>query len=319
MVEEEGGVPMGLEGRTVAITGSRRASELAHLVANFGGVPYVAPTVGIDVQEDVDLQVDGLVRRIVSGECDYAVFMTGPGVYLLMSKAEKLGVQREVVDRLNRLSVVARSHKPQKVLEQNGVRVSLVPSDNTAEGIAAEMVKLDLQGKRVAILWHGAPAVILRQDLERRGAEVFEAQAYHYSSELEKSGAEVLGGLGFQYVPPEHQRVLQLIRDVLRGAVHVMTFTSPPSARNLFRMAEEHGLHEDLCRHVNANVLVVAVGPPTRRAIEEHGVRVDVMPEIYKLGPMVRAIADYFAHPLPFQKKGILAGIQPGKEGDGRG
>ncbi len=310
---------MRLKGLTVAITGSRRASELAHLVSNFGGVPYVAPTVGIDVQEDVDLQVDGLVRRIVSGECDYAVFMTGPGVYLLMSKAEKLGVQREVVDRLNRLSVVARSHKPQKVLEQNGVRVSLVPSDNTAGGIAAEMVKLDLQGKRVAILWHGAPAVILRQDLERRGAEVFEAQAYHYSSELEKSGAEVLRALGFQYVSPEYQKVLQLIRDLLQGTIHILTFTSPPSARNLFRMAEEHGLHEDLCRHVNANVLVVAVGPPTRRSIEEHGVSVDVMPEIYKLGPMVRAIADYFAHPLPFQKKGVLAGIQPGKEGDGRG
>jgi len=319
MVVEEGGVPMGLEGRTVAITGSRRAMELAHLVATFGGVPYVAPTVGIDVQEDVDLQVDGLVRRILGGACEYAVFMTGPGVYLLMAKAEKLGVQREVVERLNRLAVVARSHKPQKVLEQNGVRVSLVPSDNTAEGIAAEMVKLDLQGKRVAILWHGAPAVILRQELERRGAEVFEAQAYHYSPALEKSGAEVLVALGFQSVPPEHQKVLQLIRDVLRGAVHVMTFTSPPSARNLFRMAEEHGMQEDFCRQLNSNVLVVAVGPPTRRTIEEHGVSVDVMPEIYKLGPMVRAITEYFAHPLPSQKKPLLAGIQPGREGDSHG
>lgn len=310
---------MRLKGLTVAITGSRRAMELAHLVANFGGVPYVAPTVGIDVQEDVDLQVDALVRQIAEGRCDYAVFMTGPGVYLLMAKAEKLGVQGEVVDRLNRLFVVARSMKPQRVLEQNGVRVSLVPSDNTAEGIAAEMVGLDLRGRRVAILWHGAPAGTLRQELEKGGAEVFEAQAYHYSPELEKSGAEVLGALGFQYVPPEHQKVVQLIRDVLEGSIHIMTFTSPPSARNLFRMAEEHGLHTELCRHVNANVLVVAVGPPTRRAIEEHGVSVDVMPEVYKLGPMVRAIAEYFAHPLPPPKNQTLAGILAGREGDADG
>jgi len=306
---------MHLKGLTVGITGSRRASELAQLVSTFGGIPYVAPTIGIDVQEDVELQVDVLARRIVGGECEYAVFMTGPGVYLLMSKAEQLGVLREVVDGLNRLSVVARSHKPQKVLERYGVRVSLVPPDNTAEGIAAEMEKLDLRGKRVAILWHGAPVLLLRQALERGGAEVFEAQAYHYSPALAQRGAAVLGALGFQYVPPEHQKVLRLIRDVLEGTIHIMTFTSPPSARNLFRLAEEHGLREGLCRQLNASVLVVAVGPPTRRTIEEHGVRVDVMPAVYKLGPMVRAIADYFTQPLPSEKKRILAAIQPGREG----
>src|SRR3989304_936287 len=139
-----------------------------------------------------------------------------------MAKAEKLGVQREVVERLNRLAVVARSHKPQKVLEQNGVRVSLVPSDNTAEGIAAEMVKLDLQGKRVAILWHGAPAVILRQELERRGADVFEAQAYHYSPALEKTGAEVRCALRFAAAWPTPVGDWGLTRELLRGAVHVV-------------------------------------------------------------------------------------------------
>lgn len=303
----------------MAITGSRRASELAELIARFGGIPYVAPTVGIDVQEEADLQVDALVQRILGRLCDSAVFMTGPGVYLLMAKAERLGVQREVVDRLNGISVVARSHKPEKVLERYGVRVSLVPSDNTAEGIAAEMEKLDLEGKRVAILWHGGAVPILRQALERRGADVFEAQAYTYSPELEKSGAAVLQALGYQYVSPEHERVLELIREVLGGNIQIITFTSPPAARNLFRMAAEHSLDEDLCRALNANVLVVAVGPPTRRAIEEQGVSVDVMSEVYKLGPMVRAIVDYLARPLPSPTKRLLAGAASGKGGDGHG
>lgn len=310
---------MSLKGLTVAITGSRRASELAHLVSKFGGVPYVVPTVGIDVREETGLQVDGLVRAIVGGECEYAVFMTGPGVFLLMTRAEQLGVQGELVDRLNHVFVVARSQKPQKVLERYGVRVSLVPPDNTAEGIAAEMVKRDLRGKRVAILWHGAPVPLLRQALEREGAEVFEAQAYHYAPELEESGAAVLGALGFRYVPPEHQKALDLLRDLVEGAVHVLTFTSPPAARNLFRLAREHGLHEDVRKSLNANVLVVAVGPPTGRAIEQEGVGVDVMPAIFKLGPMVRAIADYLAQPLSSQKKGLPGRMSHASERKGHG
>ena len=300
---------MWLKDLTVAITGSRRASELAHLISNFGGVPYLAPTVGIEVHEDVDLQVEGLVHRIVGGEIDYAVFMTGPGVYLFMSKAEKLGLERELIDILNRISIVARSHKPQKVLERYNVRVSLVPSDNTSEGIAEEMKKLDLRGKSVAILWYGASQPILRKTLEKGGARVFEAMAYKYSLELEKRGAEVLQAVGFKSMPPDEKKILQLIHDLVEGAIHIITFTSPPSARNLFRMAEDHGLDNALRRCLNESVLVVAVGPPTRKAIEENGVNVDVTPGVYKLGPMVRAIVEYVADRRSDERKKALAWI----------
>lgn len=309
----------GLEGRTVAITGSRRASELAQLVAKSGGVPYVAPTVGIEVQEESGRQVDALADRIVGGAFDYGVFMTGPSVYLLMARAEERGQRGDVVERLNQLTVVARSHKPQKVLETYGVRVALVPSDNTAEGIAAAMAPLPLDGKRVAVLWHGAPVLLLREALEAKGAEVFEAQAYTYAPALEERGAAVLGALGFAYVPPDHQRVRDLIRDLVEGSIQVITFTSPPAARNLFRLEGESGQLEALRAALNEGVVVVAVGPPTRQAIEAFDVRVDVMPDVYKLGPMVRAILDYLARPFPSPKEGMLAGTPPGKGGDGGG
>lgn len=313
MEGEEGGVAKGLEGRTVAITGSRRASELAQLVAKFGGVPYVAPTVGIEVQEEAGRQVDALADRIVGGGFDYAVFMTGPSVYLLISRAGERGLQQQLVERLNRLIVVARSHKPEKVLETYGVHVALVPSDNTAEGIAAAMAPLPLRGKRIAVLWHGAPVPLLRETLEGKGADVFEAQAYTYAPALEARGAEVLGALGFAYVPPEHQKVLDLIRDAVEGRIQIITFTSPPAARNLFRLATESGRLEKVRGALNERVLVVAVGPPTRQAIEAFGVRVDVMPEVYKMGPMVRAIADHLASPLPTPKKDALLALQPGR------
>jgi len=310
---------MGLKGLTVAVTGSRRASELAQLITNMGGIPYVAPTVGIEVQEDLDLQTEGLVHKIAGGEFDYAVFMTGPGVYRLMSTAERLGVEHQVVEVLNRTYVIARSQKPQKVLERYGVRVSLVPSDNTSEGIAAEMVKFDLRGKSVAILWHGDSHAMLRETLERGGATVFEAMAYTYSLELGERGAEVLSALGFKSLPPDERRILDLIHDLDKGLIHIITFTSPPSAKNLFRFAEAHELDDDLRRALREEVIVVSVGPPTRRAIEENGVSVDVMPDVYKLGPMMRATVDYLAQDRSDRRKRALDTMRPESVADQRG
>ncbi|MFQ5803116.1 MAG: uroporphyrinogen-III synthase [Candidatus Methylomirabilales bacterium] len=310
---------MGLKGLTVAVTGSRRASELATLITNSGGIPYVAPTVGIEVQEDVDRQTEELVRRIVNGEFDYAVFMTGPGVYRLMSTAEKLGLERELIDILNRTYVIARSQKPQKVLEKSGVGVALVPSDNTSEGIAAEMATLDLSDKGVALLWHGDSHPMLREALEGKGAKVFEAMAYKYSLDLEKQGADLLEAVGFKYVPPGEGKMLELINDLVMGKIHIITFTSPPSARNLFRFAEAQGRDMDLRKTLNEEVIVVAVGPPTRRSIEENEVHVDVMPDVYKLGPMVKATVDYLAQDHSRPRKRALVRIQPESIANGRG
>lgn len=302
---------MGLKGLTVAVTGSRRASEQAELISKFGGVPYVAPTVGIEVQEKVDVQTEVLVRKIIRGEFDYAVFTTGPGVYRVVSTAERLGLQSELIDVLNRTYIVARSPKPQKILEKYGIRVSLVASDNTSEGIAAAMSTLDVEGKSVALVWYGEAHPVLPEALEKRGAKVFEALAYTYSLKLEQRGAEVLSAVGFKSMPPEEKRILELITKLGEGEIQIITFTSPPSARNLFRFAEAHGLETDLRRALNEEVVVAAVGPPTRRAIEENGVSVDVIPDVFKLGPMLRATADYLSQRPADSRKGAIAGVHP--------
>ncbi len=307
---------MDFRGLTVAITGSRRASEQAELVSKFGGVPYVAPTVGIEVHEESDQQTEELIRRLVKQEFDYAVFMTGPGVYRLLSTAERLELQAELVTVLNQIFVVARSQKPQKVLERYGIRPNLVPSDNTSEGIAKEMAHFDLRGKRVAVLWYGESQTILRETLERGGSQVFDAMAYTYSLELEQRGAEVLAAVGFKSIPPEDRKILLLIDDLMKGKIHVITFTSPPSARNLFRFAEAHGLDGGLRRSLNEDVVVVAVGPPTRRAVEEHNVGVDVMPDVYKLGPMMRATVDYLAQGPSNARKEVLVRTRSGSAAD---
>jgi uroporphyrinogen-III synthase len=152
---------------------------------------------------------------------------------------------------------------------------------------------------------------MLPESLKRRGATVFEAMAYKYSLDLEKRGADLLEAVGFKSIPPGESRMLQLVDDLAKGGIHIITFTSPPSVRNLFRFAEAHGRDIELRKSLNEEVLVVAVGPPTRKAIEEDEVHVDVMPDVYKLGPMMKATLDYLAHDHAWTRKRALARMQP--------
>ena len=50
-----------LEGLTIVVTGSRRATEQSALVMNMGGSPYVVPTVGISLPSD-DSEIEPLLR-----------------------------------------------------------------------------------------------------------------------------------------------------------------------------------------------------------------------------------------------------------------
>jgi uroporphyrinogen-III synthase len=102
--------------------------------------------------------------------------------------------------------------------------------------------------------------------------------------------------MGFKYVYLDQAKVIKLIEAINNGLVHVITFTSPPSARDLFKIAEDHKIKEPLLVSLNNNVIVVAIGPSTKKALEENEVQVDVMPEMYKMGPMVKTLTNYLSH-----------------------
>ncbi len=206
-------------------------------------------------------------------------------------------MEEKLLTALRNVTIVARSSKPKKALAEHGVETDIVPDDNTAEGIAKVLKDHDLSGKRIAVLWHGSYSPRLKEELESGGALVFESSTYAYSLDLAESGAQILEKMGFDYVRPDLGKVLQLIEDLSRGRLDAITFTSPPSARNLFQIAEAHRVRESLQRSLNERIIVVAVGPATRNALAENGVHADVMPEMYKMGPMVKALEDYVSRP----------------------
>ena len=291
---------MSLKGLTVAITASRRALELAHLITNFGGIPYISPTVGIESNMDKSKEVEEFIKKIIEDKLDYMIFMTGPGVYSLMSAAKKLQMESNVIEALRQTIVVARSLKPKIALANYGIKTDIVPDENTADGIVKMLKSSGIQAKKIGVLWHGSYFPIIRNEMSAAGAKIFECSTYTYSFDLKASGAKILEEMGFNYVYPDEDKVIKLIEAINKGDIHAITFTSPPSARDLFQIAETHKMKEPLLFSLNNNVIVVAIGPSTKKALEEYTIQVDVMPQIYKMGPMVKELVNYLSRsPIP--------------------
>jgi uroporphyrinogen-III synthase len=297
---------MSLASLRIAITASRRASELAHLISSFGGIPRIAPTVGIDASNAKSKEAENFIKRIVEGRMDYVIFMTGPAVYSFMSVAKSLGLEKRLVEALQQAVIIARSFKPKDALARYGIKTDIIPEENTSMGIIKLLKNYHTSNKRVGVLWHGSYSPVLRDELKAVGAEVLECSIYTYSLELKEAGANILKEMGFDYKTPMEARVVELIVEINKGLIDAITFTSPPAALDFFKIAESHHLKESLQLSLNQHVIVVAVGPSTEKALEESGVKVDVMPKTYKMGAMVKALNDYIKQSEAFERRKTL-------------
>jgi uroporphyrinogen-III synthase len=290
---------LSLAGLRIVVTGSRRATELARLIMNFGGIPHIVPTIGIQINQGVSGEIEAFISKIMKEKMDYIIFMTGPGVYSLMFAAKCLGLERKLVESLNQVVVICRSFKSKYALSNHGVKTDAVPEENTGEGIAKLMKNYAVDNKNVAIVWHGSHSAVLSDELFKSGAHVLECSIYSYSPELKESGAKILRTMGFDYKTPEEAKVVEVIKEISKGFIDAITFTSPPAAHEIFKIAEKYQLKESLQISLNKYVIVVAVGPSTGKALAEKGVNVDVMPKVYKMGTMVKALSDYITQVKP--------------------
>jgi len=289
---------MSLNGITVAITSSRRASELASLVQKFGGIPYVAPTIGIrsnNSNNALNSECTKFIETVETEKMHFFVFMTGVGVFNLFQCVVKSNHLDNVIKKLNDTIVIARSDKPALELRKFGIVTRFVPKMNTINGIMELISKLDIKDKNVGILWHGDYANVFKERLESLGSKVFEFSSYTYSTNLEQKNAAILKEMGYDYVAPSNEKIKSLIDEIVAGNIDTITFTSPPAVKEFFQFARRTNMIDLLTEKLNHNVLVVSVGPSTSAMIEKFGIRVDFAPQVYRMGSMVKELADYIS------------------------
>ncbi len=266
---------MSLRGKVIALTRPEdQTHEVAELVSRMGGIPYIAPTVEIRLVQDIG-RVSEFIKMIRQGKIDLVIFMSVNGVRGLVKAWANNHPLAELVELLNKTTVIAVGPKTRSELEAHGVKVSLTPLQYSAEGILASLGETELKGRTVAIPRRTAPDPYLRRRFESLGAKVIEVAVYESTS------------------PSDQSRVIGLIDDLLNGRVDVITFTSPSTAQNLFEVAGKRGVSERLRDRLDRGITVAAIGPTTRKALEDLGVTVHIMPPEFTVDAVMEALVQW--------------------------
>ena len=264
-----------LENITVGITEHRFTKEFSALFERLGARVYACPMLEERPVENRD-ELREFVRRVVAGNLDVMVFLTGVGARFLISEAESVRLKDEFLRGLDRLKVVVRGPKPVAALRQFGVRVDVVPQIPTTEGVIEALQAYELQGRRVGVQLYGTPNPQLVSALESRGAKVLPVQVYAYGAAAD-SGA-----------------VNALVTKIGNGGIQVWAFTSAPQVRMLFEIASQLGVAESLETYLRDKVIIASIGEVTTRALEERRLTPKIVPAQSKMGAMAQAVAEYF-------------------------
>jgi uroporphyrinogen-III synthase len=270
-----------LAGRTIALLEARRAAELARLIAQQGGQPYLAPA-HREVPVEDERALEAWLRALADGRFDVVIFLTGVGCQALLEKAAQRGWLDAVRRGLARARVVARGPKPVRVLKTHGVRIDFVPPEpNTSDELLAELARWELRDRVVGLQLYGGPTPFLARlcaGLAAHGARVHAVAPYRWEG------------------PADDRPARQLIEACLAGRIDALLILSSSQIYNLFDIAAAYGQAEALRRALNdPRVLVAAVGPVAAQAIEACGVHVDLQPAHPKMGHLVAALGPALA------------------------
>jgi uroporphyrinogen-III synthase len=262
---------MPFDGLRVVSFESRRATEIAELIRRQGGAPFVAPSMR-EAPIEENPEAFAFAERLFRGEFDMMILLTGVGTRALDKVLASRYPPHAFAEALRKLTVVARGPKPLAVLREMQVPVAVtVPEPNTwRELLAATASRTE---RRIAVQEYGKSNPELLDGLRKRGAEVTAVRVYQWD------------------LPEDTAPLREAARRIAEGQADVAMFTTSIQLTHLFRIAAEEFLEEAV--HNNLRRMVIAsIGPTTSEALEEFGIRPDIVPSHPKMGFLVKETAD---------------------------
>jgi uroporphyrinogen-III synthase len=266
-----------LAGLRVLSFESRRAAEVASLITTYGGTPIIAPALR-EVPLESNREAIDFTARLLAGEFDITIFLTGVGTRELMTIAGHGHPHAAITAALAATKVVARGPKPVSVLRELQVPVwAIAPEPNTwHEVVAAIEAKGGVQllaGARVAVQEYGVSNVELVHALRERGALVTSVPVYRWA------------------LPEDLGPLREAVLTTARGEIDVAMFTTGVQLQHVWQIVTELQL-ESAVRRGLGQAVIASIGPSTSDELRRHGFTVDLEAAHPKFGALIRELAE---------------------------
>lgn len=271
-----------MQGMRVLALESRRAAEIAKLIRSHGGDPIVAPALR-EVPLESNREALEFVGRLIAGEYDLVILLTGVGVRRLTEIACTQFDRDAYVEALRRVKIVSRGPKVSAALREIGVPVTVsAPEPSTWHEVIGAMDAAfgsSLRGMRAAVQEYGTPNPELLDALASRQVPTTRVPVYHWA------------------LPDDLEPLRDAIRAIVAGKVDVIVFLTATQITHLFQVAGEMGAAAPM-REGMRHAMLLSIGPSTTEELQRHGMKPDFEPSHPKMGILMNEAAGRAAEVL---------------------
>ena len=247
--------------KRIAITRPKERSKAAkEFIENYGGEAVIVPTLELKLENTDSLKE--LMNR--SDELDWLIFTSVSSIDSIFN------FYPNFLESLNpncKIATIGIGTKTAEVAMNKQLHIDIIPKDYTAEGLLEEFERIDLNNKIVGVPRTFSARTILPKGLKDMGAEVILAESYK------------------SVIPEDKKEIEELIKEILGERIDGITFTSPLTVVNLFKIAKDDE-KEELVEKLSNSTLTVAIGPITGKILDEYKVK-HIFPERYTVKDMI--------------------------------
>ena len=225
----------------------------------------------IDLRTNDTPEFLAFLQALANGDVDSVVLTSSMSVKSAFELARKHGQVEELSRGLRQIHIIAIGPGTARTAEAEWIKADTLPEKFTAEGLVQLLAKKRIAGKQVVVLRSDQASEVLTKGLKSSGATVQEIEVYKLTKV--KTG----------------RPLLDMFYKGIRGEIDVFAFTSPLSAKTFIDEAKKHYSDEEVEDMLDCAVVAV-MGEPTKKMLEDMGVRVDIMPARSNFEDLMEAI-----------------------------
>jgi uroporphyrinogen-III synthase len=261
----------GFSGLRVLALESRRAPEIAKLIRASGGEPTVAPAMR-EIPLESNHEALDFAARLLAGEFDLAIFLTGVGIRRLTEIVETRYDRARFVEALRSIKVASRGPKPNAALRELDVPITVTAPEpctwHELVGALDTAFGPSLRGMRAAVQEYGATNPELLAALAERDVACTRVPVYHWA------------------LPLDLEPLRNAVRSIVAGTVDVLVFLTAVQVVHLVQVAEQMGDKDGLLKAIRKTV-VLSIGPSTTQELTRVGISPDLEPSHPRMGILI--------------------------------